>query len=68
MAASLLYRRHLFDRGAFDVGSVALFIGLVQEAVDDDGPLLLLDLSFALFPVQQLVVNFPAHFHLRKPN
>jgi hypothetical protein len=49
MVASLFYRRHLFDRRSFDVGFVALFIGLAQEVVDDAGALLLLDLNFARF-------------------
>jgi len=63
MVAGLLYTRHLFVRRSFDVGFVALSIGLVQEVVDDDGPLPLLDLSFARFFLfsEQLVVNFPAH-------
>jgi hypothetical protein len=42
MVASLLCRRHLFARRSVDIGFVALFSSLVQELVDDDGPLLLL--------------------------
>src|SRR5215470_15575048 len=66
IVASLLFRRDLFDRRSFDVSFVALFIGLIQELVDDAGSLLLFDLGFPrLFQFsEQLVVNFPAHWLL----
>ena len=66
IVASLLYRRGLFNGRSFDVDFVALFIGLMQEMVDDAGSLLLFDLGFArLFQFsEQLVVNFPAHWLL----
>src|SRR5215470_18715676 len=69
IVASLLYRRGLFNGRSFDVDFVALFIGLMQEMVDDAGSLLLFDLGFArLFQFsEQLVVNFPAHWLLHLP-
>ena len=60
--SGLLCRRDLFDRRSFDVGLVTLFIGLVQEAVDDACAFLLLP-SFSRFLQlsEKLVIDFPAH-------
>jgi len=56
----------LFDRRSFDLGLLALCIGVVQEPVDDACTLLLLDpsvLRFLLFS-EEFVVYFPTHWVL----
>jgi hypothetical protein len=64
LLAHRLFRRYdLVDRSAFGLNVVALFIGLVQELVDDASALLLFDpslLHFLLFG-EEIVVYFPAH-------
>jgi hypothetical protein len=60
--SELFRRRDLFDWSSFDVRPIALFIGVVQELVDDTSALLLLDPSFLRFLFgEELVVHFPAH-------
>src|SRR5262249_46023861 len=57
----------LFHRGSFDFGLLALFIGFVQEPIDDARALLLLDpsvLRFLLLFSEELVVDFPTHWVL----
>ena len=63
VAGGLFRRRDLLDRRSFDVGLFALFIGLVQELIDDANTLLLLDPSLLRFLVfgQDFVIYFPAH-------
>jgi hypothetical protein len=63
LQGGLFRRRDLLDRRSFDVGLFALFIGLVQELIDDANTLLLLDPSLLRFLVfgQEFVIYFPAH-------
>jgi hypothetical protein len=53
LLAHRLFRGYdLVDRGPFGLCVVALFIGLVQELVDDARALLLLDPSLLRFPLR----------------
>ena len=64
MPHQLFWRCNLFDRRSSDFGLLALFIGFVQESIDDAGTLLLLDpsvLRFLLFS-EEFVVYFPTHW------
>ena len=64
LLAHRLFRRYdLVDRSAFGLCVVALFIGVVQELVDDASALLLLDPSLLRFPLrgEDLVIYFVAH-------
>ena len=63
VAGELFCRRDLFDGRSFEVRLFALFIGVVQELVDDASALLLLDPSLLRFPLrgEDLVVYFVAH-------
>ena len=47
VAGELFCRRDLLDWRSFDFRLFALFIGAVQELVDDTSALLLLDLNFS---------------------
>jgi hypothetical protein len=57
LQGGLFRRRDLLDRRSFDVGLFALFIGLVQELIDDANTSLLRFLVFG----QEFVIYFPAH-------
>jgi len=62
-ARSLLRRRYLFDLSSFNVGAFALFIGFVEELMNNARSLFSPDsrfLRFLLFS-EKLVVPFPAH-------
>jgi hypothetical protein len=66
LAHQLFCRCNLVDRRSFGFGLLALFIGFVQEPVDDARTLLLLDpsvLRFLLFS-EKFVVYFPTHWIL----
>ena len=66
IGAELFCRCNLFDRRSFDFGLLALFIGFIQEPIDDARTLLLLDpsvLRFLLFS-EKFVVYFPTHWIL----
>jgi len=66
-AHRLFCGRSLFGRRSFDFGLLALFIGFVQEPIDDAGTLLLLDpsvLRFLLLFSEKFVVDFPTHWVL----
>lgn len=57
IGAQLFCRCNLFDRRSFDFGLLALFIGFVQEPIDDARTLLLLDpsvLRFLLFSEENI--------------
>src|SRR5262245_65847873 len=58
----------LFDRRCFDLGLLALLIGVVQQPIDDARTLLLLDpsvLRLLLFS-EEFVVYFPTHWVLHR--
>src|SRR5262245_50758900 len=58
----------LFDRRCFDLGLLALLIGVVQQPIDDARTLLLLDPSVLRFLLlgEEFVVYFPTHWVLHR--
>jgi len=66
LAHRLFCRCNFSDRRSFDFSLLSLFIGFVQEPINDARTLLLLDLSvlrFLLFS-EEPVVYFPTHWIL----
>jgi hypothetical protein len=59
---------NLFDRSCLDFGLLALFIGLVQEPIDDARTFFLLDPSVLrlLLLSEEFVIDFPTHWVLHR--
>ena len=68
VAHRLFCGRNLFGRRCFDLDLLALFIGLVQEPIDDARTFFLLDPSVLrlLLLSEEFVIDFPTHWVLHR--
>ena len=68
LAQRLFCGRNLFERRCLDLGLLALFIGLVQEPIDDARTFFLLDPSVLrpLLLSEEFVIDFPTHWVLHR--